>query len=60
MQWIRRCKQEELSLIDNFSPDEDDAEKMKLYELFMKQRKGVIVNPKSGSEAAKSEKSVKS
>lgn len=40
MQWVRRCKQEEGTLVDSIHEMENlDEEKKRLYELFMKQKK---------------------
>ena len=30
MQWIRRCKQEEIALIDSFAAEDEVAERLKL------------------------------
>ena len=38
MQWVRRCKQEELTLIEQFINEEDNYEKQKLYQLFLKKK----------------------
>ena len=39
MQWIRRCKQEESALIDDFSADDELKERERLYQQFAKQNK---------------------
>lgn len=40
MQWVRRCKQEENTMVDSISEINNlDEEKKRLYELFMKQKK---------------------
>ena len=31
MQWIRRCKQEEITLVDQFNDEDEAAERSKLY-----------------------------
>ena len=38
MQWVRRCRQEEISLIEQFINEEDNHEKQKLYQLFLKKK----------------------
>lgn len=49
MQWIRRCKQEENTLVDAINEFNDlDEEKKRLFELFMKQRQASMPKgPKS-------------
>ena len=34
MQWIRRCKQEEIALIDSFADDDEVAERLKLMKMY--------------------------
>ena len=36
MQWIRRCKQEEIALIDSFADDDEVAERVKLMKMYGK------------------------
>ena len=36
MQWIRRCKQEEIALIDSFNDEDEVAERMKLMKMYEK------------------------
>ena len=36
MMWIRRCKQEELTLIDSFNDEDEATERMKLISQFSK------------------------
>ena len=39
MQWIRRCKQEELTLIDSFQDQDELLEREQLYSQISKQNK---------------------
>ncbi len=38
MQWIRRCKQEEVTLIDNFEDDDEEMERQRLYQQYAKKQ----------------------
>ena len=51
MQWIRRCKQEEIALIDSFADDDEVAERVKLMKLYGKNKQVPSV---AGSQAGKS------
>ena len=36
MQWIRRCKQEEIAMMDSFTDEDEVAERMKLMKMYEK------------------------